>query len=71
MNITIFTVNGKSFDTIKAADSEVRKSGKEVELLGDNQHEIVYLVDGEIMTVQRSSLEISPELYDIILSLEF
>ena len=71
MNITIFTVDGKSFDTIKAADSEVRKLGKEVELLGDNQHEIVYRVDGEIVTVQRSSLEISPELYDIILSLEF
>lgn len=71
MNITIFTVNGKSFDTIKAADAEVRKSGKEVELLGDNQHETVYLVDGQTVSVTRSSLEISPELYDIILSLEF
>lgn len=71
MKITIYTVNGKSFDLYKSAYSEVCKMGENVELLGDNQHETLYLVDGKPVAVQRSELEISPQLYDIILSLEF
>lgn len=71
MKIVIYTVNGKSFDQQHSAYSEVCKMGKEVELLGDNQHETLYLVDGKAVSVQRSELEVSPQLYDIVLSLEF